>query len=531
MHSASHSRELVQIQSHIRKTFASHRDQLPSVTDELFEFTLERFIYALSVHPRLPVQAPLSRREIRRILWCSVEALDPLHVASGVLDLCFPAEAGILMPGYVPYGSVSDRKMQRREALRPAWMDAFKVGERDRGGVARAVESREVLRLTNGEERMENEWQEAVCSFSECDEEAEGGEEEVWYDAPYPSFTSIQTLLIARPSTKERTRILSNNGLSATLVSKLTKATINWPHWTIQLLQKELEKCSDPLASLHSVLNNLERHAPSNLSTLVNARHLPKNNFTTNIPNSLFTLLDALTIVTSSSGPNKLAKALKRMLKTGLATHSLFNFPTAASAASTTRHCFTISHEIRIHARGSGARLHHVARMHVPAATRLRCIALLDALQLEGEGEEEWDRERERAVREALYGLACVLPQDGGVREGVDWAVGRCCSVLVRARQEMEEAEGGILGRKLEEEIMGAVSRLVSGKNERILGKVEVSGSDESKEGDEESREMIANVAVYCAIGMAFSSLDVFREERVLNDDVSSTFTSLFMLR
>ncbi|KAI9336369.1 hypothetical protein BDR26DRAFT_936087 [Obelidium mucronatum] len=101
--------ELDQIQRHIREQFVKHQDQFPDIVECMFEFTMERFMYTLSSYKantmsRSPLNGNkfMTRKEIRTVLWKSIEGNDPMHAASRIIDLCFPYSPGILMPGYNP---------------------------------------------------------------------------------------------------------------------------------------------------------------------------------------------------------------------------------------------------------------------------------------------------------------------------------------------------------------------------------------------------------------------------------------------
>ncbi|KAJ3233242.1 hypothetical protein HDU78_006556 [Chytriomyces hyalinus] len=101
--------EIDEIQKHIRKTFHSNRDQMPDIDDALFQFTLERFVVSLQKHRNDSLHQPqhnlkfFTSKDIRRIVWTAVEGTDPMHVASRILDLCFPQNPGILVPTYRPF--------------------------------------------------------------------------------------------------------------------------------------------------------------------------------------------------------------------------------------------------------------------------------------------------------------------------------------------------------------------------------------------------------------------------------------------
>ncbi|KAJ3131477.1 hypothetical protein HK100_006306 [Physocladia obscura] len=102
--------ELYQIQDYIRTTFLTHQEQLPDITEEIFEFTMARFMYTLSTHkseryktPQNKINIFFGEKDIRKILWKSIEGKDPTYAAARIVDLCFPSCRGILMPGYNPY--------------------------------------------------------------------------------------------------------------------------------------------------------------------------------------------------------------------------------------------------------------------------------------------------------------------------------------------------------------------------------------------------------------------------------------------
>ncbi|ORY38782.1 hypothetical protein BCR33DRAFT_720465 [Rhizoclosmatium globosum] len=126
--------ELDQIQQYVRETFDKHRDQFPDINDAIFEFTVERFIYILSLHKSESVVTRnkfLSRQTIRKVVYKSIVGKDPGHVASRILDLCFPHTQGILMPGYNPYyvprieNHTSDSQTPRlKNVIPPAFQQA-----------------------------------------------------------------------------------------------------------------------------------------------------------------------------------------------------------------------------------------------------------------------------------------------------------------------------------------------------------------------------------------------------------------------
>ncbi|KAJ3411210.1 hypothetical protein HDV05_002594 [Chytridiales sp. JEL 0842] len=83
-------------ESHIRTTFHTHRDQLPDITDDLFEHSLDLLLAAMKAH-RLSDDTP--KKTMRRTLWKAVSERDPLHSCRELLDLCFPDSVGILGAG------------------------------------------------------------------------------------------------------------------------------------------------------------------------------------------------------------------------------------------------------------------------------------------------------------------------------------------------------------------------------------------------------------------------------------------------
>ncbi|TPX63220.1 hypothetical protein SpCBS45565_g06780 [Spizellomyces sp. 'palustris'] len=118
-----------QLETHIRTTTSTHRDQL-NLSDDDLEDTIKRLLIVLySCHRRIsadqmtcssPSKAAVTRRTIRKHLWDAVKDWDFTHSARMVIDLCFPAQLGIL-------GNAGDRRglstIDRRSSVPPAYSD------------------------------------------------------------------------------------------------------------------------------------------------------------------------------------------------------------------------------------------------------------------------------------------------------------------------------------------------------------------------------------------------------------------------
>ncbi|KND04885.1 uncharacterized protein SPPG_00582 [Spizellomyces punctatus DAOM BR117] len=118
-----------QLETHIRTTTSTHRDQL-NLSDDDLEDTIKRLLIVLySCHRRIsedqltcssPSKAAVTRRTIRKHLWDAVQDWDFTHSARMVIDLCFPAQLGIL-------GNAGDRRgfstIDRRSSVPPAYSD------------------------------------------------------------------------------------------------------------------------------------------------------------------------------------------------------------------------------------------------------------------------------------------------------------------------------------------------------------------------------------------------------------------------
>ncbi|KAJ3223335.1 hypothetical protein HDU81_009233 [Chytriomyces hyalinus] len=164
--------EIDEIQKHIRKTFHSNRDQMPDIDDALFQFTLERFAVALQKHRNDSLHQPqhslkfFTSKDIRRIVWAAVEGTDPMHVASRVLDLCFPQNPGILMPTYRPF-FYYEHEAEKLRAANLVKMESLE-SQLNQKSIAPAVETLKRVTVNDFDTVEEEDWFDAVDTFNNC---------------------------------------------------------------------------------------------------------------------------------------------------------------------------------------------------------------------------------------------------------------------------------------------------------------------------------------------------------------------------